>query len=176
MSDKGIKSGSARERRSFACDTSSLILLHRVNLLETTTAAYRLLVTPNVLAELKRGGFPADHRLFEQATISRRPKETAPAIPGLSSTDAEVIALYHSARADAVLSDDGALLRYCRRSGLPHYCALSLLSLLVADKGLSPRAAENAFSTLIMYGRYSSTVIDQGREMLRRAVQKLDLE
>ncbi|MDZ7316874.1 MAG: hypothetical protein ONB24_12200 [candidate division KSB1 bacterium] len=175
MSDKEIKSDSG-ERRSFACDTSSLILLHRVGLLETTAAVYHLLVTPSVLAELKRGGSAEDYRRFEQATICCPLPQAAPTIDDLTSTDAEVIALCLSTGADAVLSDDGSLLRCCRRAGLPHYCALSLLPLLVEDGYLAPSQAEEAFSALLMQGRYSSKVIAEGRDMLLRSIQKRYLE
>ncbi len=152
--------------RVFSTDSSSLILLQRVSL---SIVGYRLLVTAQVLKEILTGASQE-----EAATITSsvelfylpadKIKEG-----GLSPTDAGVIRLYYAAGAEAVLSDDGRILRRCLKQGIPHYCCLSLLSLMVGDHLLPFRDAEEYFRRLIQVGRYSAAVIQKAEELLRRA-------
>lgn len=146
--------------RRLATDACSLILLQRVDLLKNI-GEYELLITPSVWREVTAGSSKAT-ALFAAAV------KIMPSSVRLSA-DAGVIQLYRDGVAEAVLSDDGRILRFCRANRIPHYCCLSLLSLLVGDRCLAPEAAAQGFARLQVAGRYSAQVIVQAAHMLAEA-------
>lgn len=146
--------------RRLATDACSLILLQRVDLLKNV-ARYELLITPQVWREVKAGS--NDASLFAAAV------KIMPSSVPLAADDG-VIQLYLDGAAEAVLSDDGRVLRFCRAQGIPHYCCLSLLSLLVRDRCLAPAAAAEGLARLRAVGRYSAQVFAHASQMLADAL------
>lgn len=146
--------------RRLATDACSLIYLQRVDLLQKI-GDYELLSTPQVWHEVTADSSEA------AATFAAAVK----IIPssGHLSADAGVIQLHLDGVAEAVLSDDGRVLRYCRAHDIPHYCCLSLLSLLIRDRCLAPESAADYFERLKRIGRYSRQVIAQAEQMIAEA-------
>ena len=150
-----------------AADSSSIILLQKVDALEKFACACRFQITSLVRNELYRGASASEINEFEKHTflidlinhIDRLPRN-------MSFADASVIELHRRCTSQAVLSDDRAILNYCKQNELEHFCCLSLLSPLVQRNIISAHDARTLFPRLEKAGRYSQKVIEIALGML----------
>lgn len=156
-----------------AVDTSSLIYLYKSDLLASSGRACRFITSAEVWDELLRGG-----KIIEIDTCARY-IEIAPILlssekwgkSAFSTADKSLLEIYFQYPCDTVLSEDGHILRYCKRNDIPHYCALSLLAKLVQRGALTKEEANNGFHALVKIGRYSSRIVEYATLLLKSEVQ-----
>ncbi len=149
-----------------ATDTSSLILLQKSNLLPIAAESFYLYCSPWVWQELLNNATADAVRQFESAvTVVDIHKNT----PYLNA-DGSCVALYVEQDCHAVLADDGKILKRCKKQDIPHYCCLSLLSVLLHQRALSQPQVMFYFDRLLHLGRYSAWVIQTAKEMINRAI------
>ncbi len=160
-------------RIKIAVDTSSLIYLHKSNLLERSSSVYRFVTCPKVWVELLRGittdeiqTFAAHIEIILVFLFSEKWGKSA-----LSAADKGLIELYFQHACAAVLSEDGHILRYCQRNDISHYCALSLLPQLTQKGLLTKEEANNQFQNLLKIGRYSPRIVEYAKSLLKSEVQ-----
>jgi len=160
-----------REKLIFAADAGSLILLQKLGVVHRLARACTFQITPAVKHELARGASAADWQIFRDCTtvIDADMIDASDLPVSLSPADAGVLALFAATTADAVLSDDKAILNYCKKQNIPHYCGLSLFALLVQCDLLRADEAATLFSGLSRIGRYSARVIRIAENMLSQA-------
>ena len=147
-----------------ATDTSSLIILQKVGLLNRTAQAINLFGTPWVWQELHRHASPIEAAQFSSALIVRPQREHRFYLN--DEADNSVVALYAVQACDAVLADDGKILNYCRRQNIPHYCCLSLLAVLIQQNVLHATEVQDYFEAIRHTGRYSDWVIETARNLI----------
>jgi len=140
-------------KRSFFIDTSTLIYLDRIALLEAVCQAFAPATIGPVLAEF--GRMVADLRILPVAAV-----ETA--------TDDALFAVTCQ-YSGVLLSDDGGLLRRAARHGLWYYNTLMLISGLCYHGVLAYREGEAAIDKLFTFARYSHAVRAYGRTVLALA-------
>ena len=136
---------------TFAADASSLLLLTQIDQL---TAA-EFFVPHSIWQELHGGRFADRIHPHIQIIDASPPPDVS-----LSQNDSELVYLYHRHHLDAILSDDGAVLRYCRRHNIPHFCALSFIAKLAALGCIGLARAQKDMTKLKNIGRYAPWVID----------------
>ncbi len=162
------------KKLTFAADASSLILLHKAGMLQQLTSSCRFLATPLILNEIQRGATVSDKDIFAASVtlVAEIPAVDIDAAKKLSRADAGVLALYDRLKPDAVLSDDEAILKLCKRRGVRHFSTLSLLSLLVRRRIIDAASAFKLFSTIAQLGRYSPKIVHIAGEMLRKSASE----
>lgn len=146
------------------CDASSLIILHKADLLRAFVARYRVVVPTAVFEELVIEGKIGAQRFREYCAEGRIAVED-----GLSFADAEIplrcgeaecVRLYLAGRGDFILTDDGEAADYCRACGILYLNALLVPKLLLYAGILTEVNCANAMQLVRQYGRYARWVVD----------------
>jgi len=148
----------SRREKLFCVDTSTLIYLDRIALLDAVCQTFAPATIAPVLAE------------FGRAVADLRILPVAPAAP---ATDDALLAVAceHSG---VLLSEDGRLLRRAGRSGLWYYNTLMLISGLCYHGVLGSREGEARIEKLITFARYSNAVRAYGRKVFALVQEDLD--
>jgi len=152
-----------------AADTCSLIFMYQTGLLDRAAEQYTLYITPLLLGELEKRADKKELRKYRQLTVvyDLDGVLVAPVtVPNASHADKSLIALYHAINGAAVLSEDGPILRYCKKNNIPHFCCLSLVADMVRKNALSRDMAIDYFNKLKTFGRYAEWVIETAYNML----------
>jgi hypothetical protein len=139
-------------------DTSTLIYLDRIALLDAVCQNFAPATIAPVLAEFGRA----------VADLDVLPVATADA-----ATDDALLAVacQHSG---VLLSEDGGLLRRAGRSGLWYYNTLMLISGLCYHGVLGYREGEARIEKLLTFARYSDAVRAHGRKVFALVREHLD--
>jgi len=156
-----------------AVDTSSLIYLYKSDLLDRSGLACRFITSAEVWDELLMG------KKIKEIQTCAGYIEIVPFVlssdkwgkSAFSTADKSVVEIYFQSDCAAVLSEDGHILRFCKRNDIPHYCALSLLPQLAKQGFLTKEEANNRFYDLVRIGRYSSRVVEYATSILNSEVQ-----
>ena len=156
----------ARAERVTA-DASSIIILAKTGGLEPLAATVRLYSPPAVAAEL----FHPTRLGAESSIIHRTVLEGGiVALPGppveACSADEALILCHRMADTDAVMTDDGRLIRHLVAQAVPHLNALLVPALLVGRRRMSWADAERLFGRIHLAGRYSLWVVEEARREL----------
>lgn len=144
----------AAEPVAAAVDTSTLIYLDRIGLLDSVIQVFSPLTIPQVILEF--GRHPAGLALCEA--------------PG-GETDRLLV----QAAADmgaVVLSEDRQLLRAARRGGLRYYNSLMLVLALYSRREISHIRCEELLDRLWSFARYSEQVRNCGQQLFERLVRQ----
>ena len=131
-----------------AADTSTLIYLERIELLELCCRSFQFQVTPEVVAEFGRP-LP-DCMLCESGSMG--------------NADRSVVRLALE-QGVPVLSEDKALLMSADRLGLTYYNSLMIILALLFQKKLELDAYHGAYAELVTIARYSPAVLQVGRQV-----------
>ena len=129
-------------------DTSTLIYMEGIELLELCSRTFRLLVIPEVIAEFGRP----------------LPECTLCGGGSIGNADRSVVRLALE-RGVPVLSEDKALLMSADRLGLPYYNSLMIVLALLFQKKLGLDAYHRAYNELVGIARYSPAVLQVGRQV-----------
>lgn len=148
-------------------DASSVILLAKAGGLEPLTATVKLYSPPAVSAELfhpGRAGVEGNliNRLILEGGIVALPVPPLDAFPA----DEAVLICHRVSETDAVLTDDGRLIRRLASEAIPHLNALLVPALLVGRRSMTWSDAERLFGRIHLAGRYSPWVVEEARRQL----------
>lgn len=146
-----------------ATDTSSLIVLYKIGALHAIAKQFHLRITPSIWRELQEGSMPRESRCYRSMVeIWPHPLPQSPIIPGnlrgWNSADLDLVRLFYETDCCAILSEDGRVLRFCKKAGVPHFCSLSLFVELVRLDCLTKSEAYSLIEQAFTIGRYSTRV------------------
>ncbi len=145
---------------TLAADTSSPILLYKTCLLEGLSSSISFLISSSVKSELMEKSFEIEKKIYLKSTILTQKC-------GQDHTaDHSLFEIYNQFDCDAILSDDGGVLRKAKHKGFPHFCALSLLSKLFTKDLIQYEFAITKMAELEKIGRYSPFVVNFAYKML----------
>ena len=156
------------ENLILAADTSSLVLLFRGSVLRELTEWCDFIVTPEIWRELKIKSSADEIATYSYCTTLKTVNQEKIVFPPskFSKADKTLIELYNYRECDAILSDDGEILRYCKTVYIPHYCALSLIPMMVKYEVMEKKSALKTMSILEKIGCYSDWIVETAYSML----------
>lgn len=140
----------------FLVDTSTLIYLDKIALLDLVLTVFAPVTIPQVITE-----------------FGRHPKglSLCAAAPGQGKTDQVLVQTAVDLQA-GVFSEDKKVLLTARRQGLCYYNSLMIVPALYSRKEISRNTCEQLIVRLLSFARYSEKVQDYGRELFARLVQR----
>ena len=158
------------QKTILATDTSSLIVLYKIGALHAIAKQFHLRITPAIWRELQEGSTPRECRCYRSIVeIWPHPLPPSSVIPvdlrGWNSADMDPVRLFYQTDCCAILSEDGRVLRFCKKSGVPHFCSLSLFVELVRLDCLTKGDAYSLIEQAFAIGRYSTRVKTIALEM-----------
>ncbi len=152
-------------KQNLCADACSLIYLYRCDILRYAARCFCLWITPEILQELSvKASGKELQAYYSMACVKNVTQHLA--IRGLTANDRGLIALFHQENYDAILSEDGKILHYCKNNHIQHFCSLSLVCELVKKRELSQEQAHIRFESLKECGRYAPWVIEQAYSIL----------
>lgn len=134
-----------RQLRGGVVDTSTLIYLERLRLLDQAAQTFRLVVIPQVLRE-----------------FGMQPLAALITIEAQAGPADMVVCQIATALNLPVLTEDKGIIRAARQAGLPYYNAMMVLLALHAQGCLDPTGCRSAIDQLVGFARYSRQVIAMG--------------
>lgn len=157
---------------SFTADASSVIILAKTGGLRPLTSTLTLFSPPAVAAEF----FHPTRLLEENRAIQRVMDEgglvAIPVPPAdLFPADEAVLICHKMTESDAVLTDDGRLVRKLAEEAIPHLNALLVPALLVGRRSMSWADAEKLFGRIHLAGHYSTWVVEMARRELNASLK-----
>lgn len=160
------------QKSVFATDSSTLILLYKTSLLEKIAGCGDFLISHSVWNELVQKSPKNELAFYKKSTITKLMGNRFQQ-PGahLSGADLSVLQLYFQENCTAILSDDGAILRLCKKQAIPHYCALSILPYFMELGCLDRTLVGPKMAQLESLGRYSPNIISVAKQMYQNAIQ-----
>ncbi|MBI4488385.1 MAG: hypothetical protein HY694_04820 [Deltaproteobacteria bacterium] len=159
-------------------NTSTLVLLAKIGLLEKfAETSPKVAIPTQVRTEyaFERNSYYARliDRLINEKKIEVKyvdDKALAAVLRNfrLDRGEAAAYLLYKRGKYEAVLTDDGELIKLCKLDGIPFLCALSVVIRLY-EKGLISRGeARERISKLNKIGRYSSAIYEHFSRQLEK--------
>ena len=145
-------------------DASSVILLHKAQLLGSVQAAYHVCMAASVFAELTRRERPGSRAVARSCrdhhiSVSTPRNDTRHRLPsGLHQGERDTLLCFQDGGADFIIIDDGRGAAYCRREGIPYLNALLCPRVLSAAGRMTPEEARSAMARVSGLGRYSQWV------------------
>lgn len=153
--------GTVKKRRKIAADSSSVILLQKVNLLADLIAEYDLVVAESVYAELvavpKKGS--EELKTIFSDRIARI--QTADDMPGMGAGERDTLHLYQQGMCDFVLLDDKKAALFCRRNKIPFVNSLLMPRIFCLTGILEHEECERVTALLAEYGYYSAEIMSK---------------
>jgi len=146
--DPAIIAGELKMFQGGVADTSTLIYLDGIGLLELCSRNFQFLVSPDVIAEFGR---PLPECLLCGGTCT-------------GNADQSVLDLALE-RDVPVLSEDRGLLMNAARHNLPYYNSLMIMLALLFQHKLGQDEYSRAHEDLVGIARYSPEVLDIGRQV-----------
>jgi hypothetical protein len=143
--------------RQVLADTSALITLEKLALLETAQAALRVRTIPEVMAEWRRGSPSAP----DLPLLAPLVHADYPALP----TDRKLVAQAGDVHL-TLFSEDRRILVEAEELGIPSLCVLFLAAKLLAEAKISPVAAWEARERLADENRYDQRRLGLFDQML----------
>jgi hypothetical protein len=148
-------------------DASSVILLAKAGGLEPLTSTVTLYYPPAVAAEVfnpVRVGVEGGviQRAIDSGGIVALPGPPVDAFPA----DEAVLICHRLSETDAILTDDGGLIRLLAAEAIPHLNSLLVPALLVGRGSMSWSDAERLFGRIHLAGRYTPWVVEEARRRL----------
>jgi len=152
-----------------ATDTCSMLFLYQTGLLDRAAEHYTFYITPLILGELEKRADKQEIRAYQNSTVLFNVDGLVGDtfnISNASVADKSLLALYNTKDIAAILSEDGPILRYCKKNDIPHFCCLSLVADMVRKNMMSRELATVYLNKLIKLGRYAEWVIERAYNML----------
>jgi hypothetical protein len=158
-------------KQIFAADASSLILLYKTDLIETMAQYCEFWISTSIWNELTHNRPTTEIAVYKSTTvINLLEKKRQQSVAHLSAADMTVLQLYFSGECSAIFSDDGVILRLCKKLAIPHYCALSILPCFLSYGFFKKGFVESKMAQVERLGRYSKKVIQTAEQMFNEAV------
>ena len=158
-------------KKTCAVDTSSLIFLFKAHLLEKACLKYIFSISFDIWNELTVKA--SENELETYAKIARTHTtqdqiETLGGNKKFSQADKSLIHLIYNNSCKVILSEDGHILRYCKKNNIQHYCCLSLITELYHENLLSLTESRNKINEIRNMGWYAPWVVETAFSMLER--------
>ena len=162
-------------------DSSSAILLFKVDLFDTLLTSYRLLITEAVYTEITLPGYPGagvfrkacrnDHlTVIPSITDVGIGSTYSPALTALGSGERDTILAYGAENARFIIIDDGRGSAYCKSKGVPYVNALLIVRILFFAEKLSESGYRQKLAAIMKLGRYSQEIIQYGCNCSKRSL------
>ena len=149
-------------------NTSTLVLLAKIGCLETFMGIAPKIEIPTQVkkeALFKEGSYDARliDKLIKEKRIGVLRAESKKLMPVLAEFrldlgEAAAYAIFDPKKHDALLTDDGELIKLCRLRGIPFINALSVVIRLYERKKLTKQNAYEKLEELRKIGRYSESL------------------
>ena len=154
-------------------DSSSAILIFKVDLFDILVASYRLIVAEAVYREISLPGYPGadtfthhcrrNHMtVIPSAPIAEMALISPSALKSLDAGERDTILAYALINALFVIIDDGPGNAYCMAKGIPHVNALLIIRILYFAEKISESSYHHKLAAVLKLGRYSQDVIKYG--------------
>ncbi|MBI2542043.1 hypothetical protein HYV80_05020 [Candidatus Woesearchaeota archaeon] len=151
-------------------NTSTLVLLAKVGCLEDFIEVSKIIEIPS---QVKREAlFEEDSyyaRLIEKLISAGRIKvvgvkesQIAKIMSefALDKGEAAAYAMFDAKKHQAILTDDGELIKLCKLEKIPFICAMAIIIMLFENKKLSKEDAMSKLKNLNVIGRYSEKLYE----------------
>ena len=151
-------------------NTSTLVLLAKIKCLETFIEISPVIEIP---AQVKQEAlFEKDSYYARQiqklindkkirvANVNKNQMNNIMSQFKLDEGEAATYILFDSKKHDAILTDDGELIKLCKLEKVPFICAMAVIIRLFEKKKLSKEAAVNKMEDLYVIGRYSEKLYE----------------
>jgi predicted nucleic acid-binding protein len=152
-------------------DSSSIILLQKVGLLDVFLEKYRVAIPNHVYDELTEGGKDGTNELVNLLEDKIVQSADVCPIEGLDRGESSVIALYHSGLGDFVVLDDKKGAKYCRAHAIPFINALLVSRILFLAGAIKEEDHRSTTALLVQEGYYSDMIIKKAA-----AIRNIDLQ
>ncbi len=145
--------------RKVIADSSSIILLQKVRLLEDFLVNYRVIISCHVYEELTGGGKQGSGELIDLLIGDRVQSLGGTYLEGMGQGENSVIALYSMGAGDFVLLDDKKAANYCKAQAIPFVNALLVSRILHLAGSITEDRYRATAQLLIQEGYYSDMII-----------------
>lgn len=153
-------------------DSSSIILLQKVRLLQIFLNTYCVVIPGPVFDELtgqgKKGSLEL-RNLLSNTVVKSSDEDN---FKGLGRGESSVISLYFKSVGDFVLLDDKKGANYCKSQAIPFINALLLTRILCVAGALKEEEHREAKEWLIQEGYYSDTIIEKAAAISNDELQQ----
>ena len=153
-------------------DSSSIILLQKVRLLQIFLNTYFVVIPEPVFDELtgqgKKGSLELQNLLSNNVVKSSDEDN----LKGLGRGESSVISLYFEKAGDFVLLDDKKGAKYCKSQEIPFVNALLLTHILRVVGAVNDTEYREAEARLIQEGYYSDTIIEKAAAIRNNELQQ----
>lgn len=140
-------------------DSSSIIYLEKIDLLETYSNFKNILIPEPIFNELIIRNGSTDYSLYLKIIEPlKRPIQNINNSTVLKYPDIILIDLYHLINPDGILTDDGKVCKYCRANSIPYInTPMAILSLKLCNI-ISLDEFNDKLDEVYKIGRYSKYV------------------
>jgi predicted nucleic acid-binding protein len=152
-------------------DSSSIILLQKVGLLDLFLEKYCVIVPNHVYDELTGDGKDGTNELVRLLADKIVRSAEAHRVEGLDRGESSVISLYYRGFGDFVLLDDRKGAIYCRSHAIPFINALLVSRILFLAGAIKEDDHRLTAELLIQEGYYSDVIIKKAA-----AIRDVDLQ
>lgn len=154
-------------------DSSSAIILFKIELFHQLTKTYRILMAKSVYDELTAEGYPGA-KMFREYFKSKQffvfssdDETSCRQIPLSGKGERQTVCRFLEGIGDFIMIDDGKGLGYCRDNSIPHINALLFPRILYLAGTISEAEYHEKTDAVIRIGRYSEKVIVYARDCSR---------
>ncbi len=154
----------------FVSNTSTLILLAKVECLEKFIEVSPLIIIPSQVKEeamFKKGSYEARliHQYIEKGKIrvidvEKKKVEEVMDNFRLDEGEAAAYVMFESKKHNALLTDDGELIKLCKLKGIFFICAMAIILRLYEKEILSKKETLSKLEELNKVGRYSKEIYE----------------
>ncbi len=151
-------------------NTSTLVLLAKAGLLETFLEMAGTLAIPSQV----KSEYAFDPASYQARLLERTIGEGKIVVKGVAEEkmtetlrhfrlhkgEAAAYALYKEGKYDAILTDDGELIKLCKLERIPFVCALAVLVRLYEKKKITKQEAQEKLQQLYTIGRYAKDIYE----------------
>lgn len=151
--------------RKVIADSSSIILLQKVDLFEVFCGQYSLVITGEVFTELTSAGKKGSVYLREVLRDRVRQPLPGSIVNSMGQGEGSSIALFLEGGGDFVLLDDKKGANYCRDKTIPFINSLLVPRLLYIGGAIDAATYDRTTRLLIERGYYSLKIINRAQNI-----------
>ncbi len=161
----------------FISNTSTLVLLAKVGCLERFLAVSPIIEIPvqvksEALFDIDSYYARLIQKLIQEKKINVIPVDSTKVKNIMSQFrldygEAAAYAGFNSSKHQAILTDDGELIKLCKLEKAPFICALAVIIRLYEKKQLSKNEARDKLNELQKIGRYSEKIMEYFKDKVK---------
>ncbi len=152
--------------KSIAVDSSSIILLQKVRLLQSVLDNYSIVIAESVYRELtlvNKSGVAELVQLLSSKVMQLRGSNSQ--YPRMDIGERDTIEVYRQRYSDFILLDDKKAAIYCRKNRLPFVNSLLVPRIFYAAGILGVEECWLKFRGLVKAGYYSDKIVARAKDM-----------